>query len=367
MLVNSSNLHESCWFSRHPRPVLSVTERGRPVTYFSSPTLLHRYALKYNRSSDRHSRVQVQALVGAELDEDLLEEYTGGLLEGQGRLVQWYPGHIARAERRLKEQLGMVDVVLEVRDARIPMSTCHSQLAKWCGTKPRLLLLNRVDMISDSDRAAWTRHFVQHKTPVLWTDGVSGLGVGQVRKAALDVSVAINAKRRNRGLMPRPVRAVMIGFPNVGKSALINRLLNRRVCRSAPKPGVTRDLKWNRLGGEFDLLDAPGIIPASFTDQQAAQRLAVCNDIGEASYVDSLIAASLLDTFTALPSARSLRRRLEQRYGVEFSEDMTAEDYIAAVAEDKCQGEEERAAQRLLKDFRSGALGRVALELPPGC
>ena len=204
----------------------------------------------------------------------------------------------------------------------------------------------------------------------------------------MEASAEINARRKNRGLKPRPVRAVVIGFPNVGKSALINRLLNRRVCDSAPKPGVTRNLKWLRLGGDLDLLDAPGqlhitqrctrplglhrcgtappcakpkqktaeaicwpcnsivrrscvqcmlsvclskavrlcgagVIPASFSDQLAAQRLAMCNDIGEASYIDSFIAAALLQVLRALPSFPAINERLKLRFKVPLDTSMT--------------------------------------------
>ncbi|CAK0784104.1 hypothetical protein CVIRNUC_007307 [Coccomyxa viridis] len=321
-----------------------------------------------SHARSRHGRTQPSqresfAVRAAATDQDVLEA-EGGLLEGQGRLVQWYPGHIARAERRLQEQLSQVDAVLEVRDARIPLSTCHSQIAKWCGNKPRVLVLNRLDMISERDKVAWTRHFNAAGTHVCWTDGVSGLGTGQVKKAAMEASAEINAKRKNRGLKPRPVRAVVIGFPNVGKSALINRLLNKRVCDSAPKPGVTRNLRWLRLGGDLDLLDAPGVIPASFSDQLAAQRLAMCNDIGEASYVDSFIAAALLEVFRELPAFAAINERLKQRFSTFLQAELSGEEYVEGLAERLFQGDAERAGQRILKDFRNLALGRMALELP---
>ena len=177
------------------------------------------------------------------------------------RMVQWYPGHIAKAEQELKDQLKAVDMVLEVRDGRIPMSTRHPQIPAWIGKKPRVIILNRRDMITDAEAAEWTAFFKERGQHVMWTNANKGDGVGQVIKAALRVSEKMNEKRNSRGLKPRPVRAVVVGFPNVGKSALINRLLGRRVADSAPRPGVTRVLRWMRIGGDLDLLDAPGIIP----------------------------------------------------------------------------------------------------------
>ena len=281
----------------------------------------------------------------------------------QIQMVQWYPGHIAKAERQLKEQLKMVDVVLEVRDARIPMSTCHPQVSQWVGSKPRIVVFNRADMISKKDLQQWDGYFAATGQQLYWTSGKSGSGVKALEKSAVEISTVINAKRARRGLKPRPVRAVVIGFPNIGKSALINRLLGRRVVESAAKPGVTRVLRWVRLGGDLDLLDAPGVIPASFNDQQAAQRLAMCNDIGQASYVESLIASALLVRFKQLPSKAAIGKRLQERYNLDIFA-MTAEDFVVELAQRLFNGDKEQAGARILNDYRNGRLGEFALEVP---
>ncbi|KAK9811634.1 hypothetical protein WJX72_007411 [[Myrmecia] bisecta] len=304
-------------------------------------------------------RAVFNSLTDLELDQESVADSSL-----QARMVQWYPGHIARAERQLREQLKLVDVVLEVRDARIPLSTCHPQIPQWCGSKPRLLVLNRVDMISPADQQAWANYFAQQHLPVFWTNGMDGTGITKVVRAAVSLSKSINSKRSARGLKPRAVRAVAVGFPNVGKSALINRLVNKRACDSAPKPGVTRQLRWVRIGGDLDILDAPGVLPMSFNDQIAAQRLAMCNDIGEAAYVDSLVAAALLDTLVALPNAPDIQEQLQRRFGMELPPEMTGEAYVEALAVKLFQSEKEKAGQRILKDFRSTALGTLALELP---
>jgi len=277
--------------------------------------------------------------------------------------VQWYPGHIARAERQLKEHLKMVDVVMEVRDARIPVSTHHPQVASWVGTKPRVLVINRQDQVSDADRRAWANYYRESGQRVFWTHGKKGDGVQGLKKVLMSVSESINEKRVKRGLQPRPVRACVIGFPNIGKSALINRLLGRRAVASAPKPGVTRQLQWVRLSGQLDLLDAPGVIPASFNDQIAAQRLAVCNDIGEAAYVNSLVAAAFLVRCKLLPNGPAFMQALRDRYGVD-PEVGSAEDFVVRVADKMFFGHLETSGARILKDYRTGALGSFALELP---
>ncbi|KAG1668766.1 hypothetical protein FOA52_006019 [Chlamydomonas sp. UWO 241] len=280
-------------------------------------------------------------------------------------MVQWYPGHIARAERQLKDQLKMVDVVLEVRDARIVRSTAHPQVPTWVGPKPRLLVINRADQIGSGERRAWVEAFKAEGQKVYWTDGKQGDGVPALKRQLLSVSESLNEKRLRRGLQPRAVRACVIGFPNIGKSALINRLLARRVVESAAKPGVTRLLKWVRLGGELDLLDAPGVIPAAFDDQVAAQRLAMCNDIGEAAYVDSLVAAAFIVRLKTLPARARLMAALRRRYPkAPDPAACSAEDYVYGMAGAMFFGEIEKAGARLLKDFRAGALGAFALEVP---
>lgn len=280
--------------------------------------------------------------------------------------IQWYPGHIAKAEKALVEQLKRVDVVLEVRDARIPLTTRHPQVADWVGDRGRVLVLNRVDMISDAARTAWEEWFKHQEERPIFTNAQQGKGVKAIAKAAQAAGEAVNQRRRARGMKPRPIRAVVIGFPNVGKSALINRLLNRKAVASARRAGVTRQLRWVRLSGELDLLDAPGVIPARLDNQEAALKLAICDDIGEAAYDTQRIAASFLDLLKELQTQRpegDYDQTLQQRYGLDLSS-LTGEAFVAELATQKFQADQERAAQRLLNDFRTGLLGQWALEWP---
>lgn len=281
--------------------------------------------------------------------------------------IQWYPGHIAKAEKALVDQLSRVDVVLEVRDARIPVSTRHPKVDIWVGDKPRILVLNRVDMISSEARTAWETWFRQQGEIPYFTDGQQGTGVKAIAKAAQTAGEAVNQRRQARGMKPRPIRAVVIGFPNVGKSALINRLLNRKVVASARRAGITRQLRWIRLSGDLDLLDAPGVIPSRMDDQAAALKLAICDDIGEASYDTQRTAAAFLDVLKDLQQANSpddYQTILQSRYGLAL-DDGTGEDFVAQVAATKFQDNIERTAKRILNDFRTGLLGKWVLEWPP--
>lgn len=282
-------------------------------------------------------------------------------------VIQWYPGHIAKAEKKLTEQLKRVDVILEVRDARIPLATHHPQMSEWVGTKGRVLVLNRFDMITPQMRSLWTNWFKRQEEVPYFTNSQQGQGVAAVLKAAQAAGVDLNKRRRDRGMLPRPVRAVVIGFPNVGKSALINRLLGKRVVESAARPGVTRSLRWVRISEQLELLDAPGVIPVRLEDQEAALKLAICDDIGEASYDNQLVAAAYVDMLMYLEAVSTgllPKSPLRSRYELDPGE-QTGVAYLHALAEHRFKGDVERTARQLLTDFRKGFLGPISLELPP--
>ncbi len=273
--------------------------------------------------------------------------------------IQWYPGHIAKAERQLKEQLKRVDVVLEVRDARIPLASHHPQVADWIGEKPKVSILNRMDMIPESTQRQWLEWFKDRGSKTYLTNAKQGKGIKAVKSAAQAAGSAMNQRRRDRGMRPRPVRAVVIGFPNVGKSALINRLVGKKVVVSERRAGVTRELRWVRISKAIELLDAPGVIPWKLHNQENAVKLAICEDIGEASYDNQLVAAAMVDFMVRLDFGDIL----QARYGID-PESINGEAYIHTVAEKRYQGDKERVARQLLHDFRTGAMGSIPLELP---
>ena len=281
--------------------------------------------------------------------------------------IQWYPGHIAKAERNLKEQLKRVDVVLEVRDARIPLATRHPQVSEWVGNKAQVLVINRIDMISSEVMKIWTEWFEANGEIPYFTNAQSGDGVKNVAKAVREAGRAVNLRRRDRGMLPRPVRAVVIGFPNAGKSALINRLLNRKVVQSARRPGVTKQLRWVRISDEIELLDALGVIPSKIKNREDAIKLAICEDIGDAAYDNQQVAASMIDFLTFLEADSNgfvSTSCLKYRYQLE-AYNYTGESYLHEVANQIYQGDVERTSRRILDDFRKGFLGQISLELPP--
>ena len=293
------------------------------------------------------------------------------LLSVNAPAIQWYPGHIAKAEKALNEALAKVDLVIEVRDARIPLATGHPRLQRWISGKQHLLVLNRRDMVPVAAQQLWSDWFRGQGQPVWWCDAKAGTGVKQLQQAAIRAGDALNERRRGRGMKPRPVRALMLGFPNVGKSALINRLVRQKVVESARRAGVTRSLRWVRLGQDLDLLDAPGVLPPRLDDQQAALQLALCDDIGQAAYDNEAAALAfiqLLELLRAHAAAGVPEGLLEQRYGIPLGElpngAPDVENWLAAAAERHTSGDSLRMATKLLDDFRCSRLGPIALELP---
>ncbi|KAM7521592.1 hypothetical protein LguiA_011494 [Lonicera macranthoides] len=278
------------------------------------------------------------------------------------RPVQWYPGHIAKTERELKEQLKLMDVVIEVRDARIPMSTSHPQMDLWLGNRKRILVLNKEDMISTADRHAWADYYARHGTKVVFSNGKLGMGSLKLGRLAKELAAGVNVKRRAKGLLPRPVRAGIVGYPNVGKSSLINRLMKRRMCTAAPRPGVTRELKWVRFGKDLELLDSPGIIPMRISDQTAAIKLAICDDIGERSYDVADVAAILVQMLSRLPAVGN--KVLCDRYKIDV-DGHCGKTFVRKLAVHLFNGDNHQAAFRVLADFRKGKFGWISLERPP--
>ncbi|KAK7285353.1 hypothetical protein RJT34_20122 [Clitoria ternatea] len=341
-------------FSPSPLSALSSQSPTIQIVGVRGPSLSENgYA---NLNSNTFDGCQGESDHWSDLDTDLYH-WTKAL-----RPVQWFPGHIAKAEKELKEQLKLMDVVIEVRDGRIPMSTSHPQMDLWLGNRKRVLVLNREDMISTADRNAWAAYFARHGTRVVFSNGQLGMGTMKLGRLAKELAADVNVKRRAKGLLPRPVRAGIVGYPNVGKSSLINRLLKRRMCPAAPRPGVTRELRWVRFGKDLELLDSPGILPMRISDQSAAIKLAICDDIGERSYDVADVAAVLVQMLTKLPTVG--RDALCKRYKID-ADGLCGKTFVEKLAVQVFNGNVNQAAFRVLADFRKGKFGWTALERPP--
>ena len=281
--------------------------------------------------------------------------------------INWYPGHIAKAERELKEYIKKVDVVVEVRDARIPNATTHPLVPEWVRGKKLIVALMRIDQAPHRALNDWRAYFQQYPphvgvpvSEVHFIDGRRSLGVDSLRKEILTSATTLNVKREALGIAPRPVRALIIGFPNTGKSTLINKILCKKVARSGDKPGLTRSMQWVRIGGDdeergiIDLLDSPGIIPANHFNQSDAMKLAVCNDIGTASYEPDLAAMALCDYINEIYRYNHQyvdMELLENRFKIPFYS-MTGYDIVSSFAARAFHDDITLAANKILTDFR---------------
>ena len=287
--------------------------------------------------------------------------------------IEWYPGHIAKAERLMSDVLQMVDVVVELRDARIPRATAHPLMEGWVGSRGFVRVLNRMDSVPARALNEWSaaigaEESAADRLPPLAADAQRGGGVPALKRAIVEQGQHVNARRRRRGLNPRPVRAAILGYPNVGKSALINRLVGRRKTKSENRPGVTRGFSWIGIDKDVQLLDSPGIIPAKSVEQSAAYHLAMCDDIGNAAYDTQGVAAALFERLVLVGRHKPAFVRLgplRERWGVPL-ECESGEDYLQRLADERFTGDVQRAATTLLKDFRSGLLGPMCIEFPPG-
>ncbi len=275
--------------------------------------------------------------------------------------IHWYPGHIAKAERQLKEQLNLVDVVIEVRDARLPLSSSYANIEKLLGDKPRLLLLNKADLADKRYLKNWAEYL--NKTTdckVILTEAKGSKDLAFVIKSAVELSEPKIQALMAKGLLRRAARAMVVGMPNVGKSSVINKLTKSSKTKIGAKAGVTRQQQWVRINPKLDLLDTPGIIPTRQDDQLQAVKLAFVSSVSENAYSPEPVASALLE----LLSEGEYKKQVCEYYKVE---ELSLEN-IAVSRNWLRKGNDpdyERTAIYVLKDFRDGRLGQFILDEMP--
>ncbi len=280
--------------------------------------------------------------------------------------IQWFPGHMTKAQRMIEENLSMVDAVCEILDARIPYSSRNPDIDRLAGDKPRLVILNRVDLADPQMTARWRKYFESRGLAILETDAKSGKGVGSfapaVRRLLKDKLAAYEAK----GQVGRPLRVMILGIPNVGKSTFINRVAGRKAAIAGDKPGVTRGKQWINIDQGLDLLDTPGILWPKFDSQEVGEMLAITNAI-KADVLDkeTLGANFMLRLRELYPKA------IEERYKFVPDPDMNGFELLEQATKKRgflvSRGEYdiERMANTLLGEYHDGKLGRLTLEAPP--
>jgi len=279
--------------------------------------------------------------------------------------IQWYPGHMTKTRRMIVADLKLVDVVAEVIDARIPISSRNPDIDELVAGKPRIVVLNRADQADPSGNRRWADYFRSRGFLVMESDAKSGTGVNRFSDTMKDALKEKIEKWREKGQIGRPIRAMIVGVPNVGKSTFINKVAKRKSTKTADRPGVTRGKQWVTVSEGLELLDTPGILWPKFEDARIGLHLAFTGAVRDAIIDTDTLACHLMEM---------LRDRspiaLAERYKISVSKEMTGWELLESAGKKRgflISGGEvdiERMSTILLDEFRGGKMGRVTLELP---
>lgn len=274
---------------------------------------------------------------------------------------QWYPGHMTKAKRMMQENIKLIDLIIELLDARVPLSSRNPDIDELGKNKARLILLNKADLAEDKQNDAWMEYFKKKGFAVVKVNSKKGGGIKSIQGVIQEACKEKIERDRKRGILNRPVRAMVVGIPNVGKSTFINSLAGKACAKTGNKPGVTKGKQWIRLNKNVELLDTPGILWPKFEDQTVGLYLAFIGSIKDEILNTEELAAELIRLLE--PYYPGI---LQEKYGIEETEDPYK--CLAQIAESRhclLRGNEldtEKAAILLMDDFRNGRLGRLTLE-----
>ncbi|MBM6855575.1 ribosome biogenesis GTPase YlqF [Mediterraneibacter glycyrrhizinilyticus] len=276
---------------------------------------------------------------------------------------QWYPGHMTKARRMMQENIKLIDLIIELVDARIPLSSRNPDIDELGKNKARLILLNKADLAEDRRNDEWLEYFKGKGYSAVKVNSKKGGGIKSIQSVIQEACREKTERDRKRGILNRPVRAMVVGIPNVGKSTFINALAGKACAKTGNKPGVTKGKQWIRLNKNVELLDTPGILWPKFEDQEVGLKLAFIGSIKDEILQTEELAAELVKFLN-----HSYPGVLEEKYQIGTSEDPYA--VLGEIAQSrhcltKGSGyDTEKAAAILLDDFRNGQLGRITLETP---
>lgn len=278
--------------------------------------------------------------------------------------IQWYPGHMTKAKRMMQENIKLIDIVVELLDARIPLSSRNPDIDQLANNKFRLIILNKADLADEEGNRQWENYFKEKGFHVLKVNSQKGQGIKSVKGMIMEACKEKIERDRKRGILNRPVRAMVAGIPNVGKSTFINSFAGKACAKTGNKPGVTKGKQWIKINKDVELLDTPGILWPKFEDQSVGLRLAYIGSIrDEIMQIEELSISLIAYLQERYPG------RLKERYGLleESIEPLSILENIGVIRACKKQGDEvdlEKAAAIVMEDFRSGKLGRITLEFP---
>ena len=278
---------------------------------------------------------------------------------------QWYPGHMTRAKRQMQEDIKLIDLVIELVDARIPLSSRNPDIDELGKNKARLIIMNKSDLSDENQNKEWAAYFKKMGYYVVGLDARTKTGMKTVTNVVMEACKEKIERDRRRGILNRPVRAMVVGIPNVGKSTFINSYAGKACVKTGNKPGVTKGKQWIRLNKNLELLDTPGILWPKFEDQMVGLRLALIGAIKDEILNIDELSLELIKVLT-----RDYAGILTERYGVD--ETQAPVKILEQIAENrKCisRGNEldySKAAALLIDEFRGGRLGKITLEKPSG-
>lgn len=281
-------------------------------------------------------------------------------------IIQWYPGHMKKARELVEENLKLVDVVVELLDARIPAASANPMLREIIGDKPRVVALNKKDLADEKMTKRWLEHFRDEKLPAVALDSVTGKGMRELLSLIEKAAKYRTEKLVSKGVAARKARVMVLGIPNVGKSSLINRLAGAAKAKTADKPGVTRAKQWIRIGADVDLLDTPGILWPKFEDPEVGLRLAFTGAVNDEIYDMENVAHLLLAALR-----RDHPERLQERFKFKEKLPETTEALMDAIGRKRgclLKGgriDLEKVQHILLSEFRMGKFGKISLDEPP--
>ena len=282
------------------------------------------------------------------------------------RQIQWFPGHMAKTRRMIASNLSLVDAVVEIVDARAPLSSRNPEMDSMTRGKPRIILLNKSDLADDRATQKWIAYFKAHGAEALAVDCKSGKGLKNFLPAVKEnVLAELMEKRARNHMTGAPIRLMIVGIPNVGKSSLINKMAGSKRAKAEDRPGVTRTKQWVKLGDNVEMLDMPGVLWPKFDDQQTALRLAFTGAISDDILDSESLAMELL-----VQLAGNYPDSLKQRYKIEIEDNDGGLELLEKVGRKRgmvISGGEidtERAAITVVDEYRAGKLGRITLEIP---
>lgn len=295
-----------------------------------------------------------------------------------GMNINWFPGHMAKTRRQITEDLKMIDVVIEILDARIPIASQNPDIRQITQNKKKVIVLNKCDLADEKDNQKWREYFIKKGCKAVLVDSNNGLGINEVIKQVQEVMIDEMQKHADKGRKGRKIRAMIVGIPNVGKSSFINRITKKNSAQVGNRPGVTRQKQWVRIADNIELLDTPGVLWPKFESEDVGLKLAYTGSIKDDVIEIIEIGFNLLKYLI-----ESYRPNVIQRYGITNEkieeilgqEDLEYNEKIVMIMDEigKKRGalisggniDQEKVARIILDDFRSGKLGNITLEIAP--